>query len=302
MPQASCFILVGGGVDVRAILLGLAFVAMWSSAFTAARTAVLDAPPFAILTLRFFIAGMIAVIWARAIGQRLPQGRSQWIAVILFGICQNALYLGLNFFAMQTIPASMAVIIASSLPLLVALFALLWGGERLSVLTGFGLVAGFAGVLIVMLGRLGGSVDLRGVAFSVLGVLALTGATLLLQRTQPKSNILMVVGLQMLVGSVTLLPVSLLTEEIVVNPTLSLLVAFLYMMFVPGLLATFVWFRLVGMIGPTKAATFHFLNPFFGVLIAAMVLGEPLGATDLLGVAIIMAGILAVQLARTSRR
>ena len=59
-----------------------------------------------------------------------------------------------------------------------------------------------------------------------------------------------------------------------------------------------IWFVLVRRIGATRAATFHFLNPFFGVATAALILGEPVTARDLIGVAIIMAGILAVQLAR----
>jgi EamA domain-containing membrane protein RarD len=48
----------------------------------------------------------------------------------------------------------------------------------------------------------------------------------------------------------------------------------------------------------TRAATFHFLNPVFGVAIAAVLLGEGLSWVDALGVAIVAAGILAVQLSR----
>ena len=63
----------------------------------------------------------------------------------------------------------------------------------------------------------------------------------------------------------------------------------------PGIIATYIWFLLVGRIGATKAATFHFLNPFFGVAIAAVLLGESLTILDIIGVAIIMVGILTVQ-------
>ena len=58
------------------------------------------------------------------------------------------------------------------------------------------------------------------------------------------------------------------------------------------------WFALVRRIGAVKAATFHFLNPFFGVVIAALLLGEGIRLTDMLGVAVVMAGILAVQISR----
>jgi probable blue pigment (indigoidine) exporter len=74
--------------------------------------------------------------------------------------------------------------------------------------------------------------------------------------------------------------------------------AFLYQIFVPGLAATLLWFALVSRVGAVKASAFHFLNPFFGVIIAALLLGEHIQLTDVIGVAIAAAGILAVQLAR----
>jgi drug/metabolite transporter (DMT)-like permease len=78
----------------------------------------------------------------------------------------------------------------------------------------------------------------------------------------------------------------------------SFVLAFLYTTLVPGLFGTLIWFFLVRRIGPVKAATFHFLNPFFGVLVAALILSEPLSMSDGIGVTIIMAGILLVQLSR----
>ena len=77
--------------------------------------------------------------------------------------------------------------------------------------------------------------------------------------------------------------------------------AFVYTTLVPGLLATWVWFLLVGRIGAVRAATFHFLNPVFGVAVAAALLGESLGLLDLAGVVIVALGILGVQLARAGR-
>jgi probable blue pigment (indigoidine) exporter len=285
-------------MDLRALALGIVFVAMWSSAFTSARIIVADAPPFLSLSLRFAISGLIAVAIARALGQGLPHGRAQWTAVVVFGLCQNALYLGLNFLAMQTVEASVAVIIASLLPLVVAALARLVLGERLAPMAIAGLAAGVAGVLVIMTARLGAGADPVGVALCLLGVLALSVATLLVRGASAEGNLFMIVGLQMLVGSILLLPVAIAFETWTVTWSLPLVLAFAYTVFVPGLAATMIWFVLVRRIGATRAATFHFLNPFFGVAVAALVLGETVTARDLIGVAIIMAGILAVQLSR----
>ena len=285
-------------MDVRALAMGLAFALMWSSAFTSARIIVADASPLFALALRFLISGLLGVMIAAWMGQSWKLTRAQWYATILFGICQNALYLGLNFVAMQTVEAGLAAIIASTMPLLVALATWLIFRERLGLLGIAGLLAGFAGVALIMGARISAGVDLYGVMLCGIGVLALTFATLALRGAMSGGNFLMIVGLQMLIGAAALAVVAVLFETPRINPSWPLFWAFAYTTLVPGLAATLVWFLLVNRIGAIRAATFHFLNPVFGVAIAAILLGESLGTRDILGVAIITAGILAVQLAR----
>jgi drug/metabolite transporter (DMT)-like permease len=289
-------------MDIRAILMGFAFAFMWSSAFTSARIIVADAPPLSSLALRFLLSGLIGVGVALALGQSWRLTRAQWRATFLFGLCQNALYLGLNFVAMQWIEASLAAIIASTMPLVVALAGWLVFGDRLPPLGIAGLFAGVAGVALIMGARMSGGVDLLGIAFCGIGVLALAFATLSVRGASSGGNLLMVVGLQMLVGAVILAAAALAFETWEVRWSWQLVAAFLYTTLVPGLAATLVWFMLVNRIGAVRAATFHFLNPFFGVLVAALLLGETLGRLDVLGVAVIMAGILTVQLSKVTAR
>ena len=283
-------------MDMRAIGLGLAFALMWSSAFTSARIIVADATPLFALSVRYLVSGIIGVAIARALGQSWHLTKPQWRATIAFGILQNAVYLGLFFVAMQTIEASLAAIIASTMPLMVALAAWAFMGDRLSPLGILGLIAGLGGVALIMGARLTDDLDLVGVAICFIGVLALTIATLTVRGASAGGNLLMVVGLQMLVGCAALTIATLLFETPQVTLTVPLAIAFTYTCLIPGLTATWVWFMLVGRIGATRAATFHFLNPFFGVVIAAVLLGEELGPRDILGVTIIAAGILAVQI------
>jgi len=286
-------------MDLRAIAMGLIFALIWSSAFTSARIIVEAAPPMASLAVRFAISGIIGIGLARILGHSWSLTRAQWRLVVVFGICQNALYLGLNFIAMQWIEAGLAAIIASTMPLIVA--AANWGvfRERLPALGILGLIAGFGGVALIMVQRLSGGVDLLGVTLGLIAALALAVATMTVRgASSGGGSVLMVVGLQMLVGSVALLPFAVMFETWAVIWSWQLVAAFTYTVFAPGLLATWIWFLLVRRIGATRAATFHFLNPFFGVAIAAMILGEALTGIDILGVAIIAGGILAVQLAR----
>ncbi|MBL4811618.1 MAG: DMT family transporter [Rhodobacteraceae bacterium] len=286
-------------MDMRAIFMGLAFALMWSSAFTSARIIVEFAPPLTALALRFAVSGVIGVALAALLGQSARLSPQQWRTVLIFGICQNALYLGMNFVAMQWIEASVAAIIASLMPMLVALAGWFVYSERPAPLAVAGLAVGLAGVVLIMSGRLSGGADMMGIALCIGGVVALTVATLAVRgAATSRDNLLMVVGLQMLVGSAVLGVVALIFEPFVVTWTWQLGAAFAYTTLVPGLLATYVWFLLVGRIGAVKAATFHFLNPFFGVAIAAVLLGESFGWRELVGIGIITLGILAVQISR----
>ncbi len=288
-------------MDIRAILAGLAFAFIWSSAFTSARVIVADASPLASLSLRFFVSGLIGVAIAKALGQSWKLTPDQWRATFVFGLCQNAIYLGLNFVAMQWVEAGFASIIASTMPLMVAFATWTLFKERLSTVGIVGLALGFAGVVIIMQARLTAGVDLTGTALCIVGAVALTVATLMMRGASSGGNLMMIVGLQMFVGAAVLAVASALTETLRVNPTPELALAFAYTTLFPGLLATWIWFYLVQRIGAVKAATFHFLNPFFGVAVAAVLLGETLSTQDIIGVAVITVGILAVQRARAQK-
>ena len=286
-------------MDFRSILMGVSFSFIWSSAFTSAKIIVTAASPLMVLSLRFLISGLLGIALARMLGQKIQLNKGEWTVVVIIGISQNALYLAFNFIAMQWIEAGLAAIIASLLPLVVAGVCWFFLGEKTGFIGMLGLTVGFGGVLVIMLDKLSGSSASLGMTLCLIGVAALAAATLYVGRMMSSNkNVLMLVGLQMLVGSITLFPFSLIFETWSIEWSTSFLLAFLYTTLVPGLLGTLIWFFLVRRIGPVKAATFHFLNPFFGVIVAAIILSEPLSLRDGIGVTIIMAGILLVQLSR----
>ena len=286
-------------MDFRSILMGVSFSFIWSSAFTSAKIIVTAASPLMVLSLRFLISGLLGIALARMLGQKIQLNKGEWTVVVIIGISQNALYLAFNFIAMQWIEAGLAAIIASLLPLVVAGVCWFFLGEKTGFIGILGLTVGFGGVLVIMLDKLSGSSASLGMTLCLIGVAALAAATLYVGRMMSSNkNVLMIVGLQMLVGSIALFPFSLIFETWSIEWSTSFLLAFLYTTLVPGLLGTLIWFFLVRRIGPVKAATFHFLNPFFGVLVAAIILSEPLSLRDGIGVTIIMAGILLVQLSR----
>ena len=250
-------------MDGRAVFLGLAFALMWSSAFTSARIIVAYAPPLYSLSARFLISGLIGVIIALILGQSWRLSRKQWISVAVFGVCQNALYLGLNFVAMQTVEASLAAIIASTMPLIVACAGWIIFRERLSTLGICGLIAGLIGVALIMGSRIQADVDLFGIALSLLAQ-PLAAATLSMRGVSSSGNFLMIVGLQMLVGSLTLWVPAMMLE----TPTIVWTNALYMRLFIQRLCQDF-WqllFGLFWLIELVRCVRQHttFLIPFLG--------------------------------------
>ena len=199
---------------------------------------------------------------------------------------------------MQTVEASLAAIIASTMPLIVACAGWVIFKEELPTLGIVGLFSGLIGVALIMGSRIQADVDLYGIILCVIAAVSLAAATLSMRGVSSSGNYLMIVGLQMLVGSVALWVPAILLETPTITWSSPLIYAFIYTTLVPGLVATLVWFILVDRIGAVRASTYHFLNPFFGVVIAAAILNEGLTKLDILGVFIVAGGILAVQISK----
>lgn len=140
--------------------------------------------------------------------------------------------------------------------------------------------------------------DLGAISLCVLGAISLAIATLFVKNATSGGNLWIIVGYQMIIGSIALLPFALLLEEINIAWSFKLIIAFFYTTLIPGLLATWVWFVLVSKVGAVKGATYHFLNPFFGVLIAYIILKESIGLSDYIGVLVVSVGIIIVQIPR----
>ncbi|MDC3090658.1 DMT family transporter [Paracoccaceae bacterium] len=164
-------------------------------------------------------------------------------------------------------------------------------------LLGFcGLVVGLSGVLLIMLQRVEIEYEVLGISLCLLGLLATTFSTLIVTKINiNQNNILIVVGLQMLAGSLFLLPLSYFVEVWSVSFNTTFLITFLYIAAFPGIIGPVIWFYLQKEIGAVRYSSFHFLVPFFGIGISYFLLGETLTFIDTVGVLIIILGLYLVN-------
>ncbi len=292
-----------GGVNLEPLLIG-AFCVLWSLAFAMSKLALADCPPLLLLTIRFLAAGAITLGIAVMLGAKWRLSWRDGLVLAALGVINNALYLGLSVFGMRLVPSGLMALIVSTNPVLTALLATRFLGERMTLRKTFGLMLGVAGVAIIVESRLaGGTVSGLGVGFAIAALLSIAGGTILFKRFAPGADLVVGNGVQTLAGGLALLPLAFTFESVGdIVPTWRFLGAMAYVILCGSVTGYLLWFRLVTVYGATAASAYHFLMPPLGMLFGWILLGEHVHAPDLLGVVPVAAGIWLVTRPAHSRR
>jgi drug/metabolite transporter (DMT)-like permease len=281
---------------VRYTLLAILFCHLWSGAFVAVKVGLASSPPLFLMALRFLVAGALLLAWARVSGRSLPAGRREWGGIVLLGLLNNAVYLGLTSIALRDLSAGMAAILASTNPLMLALAAPWFLGERLTGRKIAGLLVAFAGVVGVMGSRVGPDNRPEAMALLVLSISFLVAGTILFKRIRPDQDLVVVNAGQLFAAGVALIVPSVALEPLgTVRFTLSFLASQAYLIAGVSWVGMLIWFWLLRHGDATRASAWFFLNPVIGVFLGAAILGEPLRGLDFLGAATVALGIRLVQ-------
>jgi drug/metabolite transporter (DMT)-like permease len=272
------------------------FVALWGSAFVPSKIGVLQSSPLWFLVFRFAVSGALALGIALAAGSKFPSDRRGWLAVILLGVLTNAVYLGCNYEALRHLAAGVGAVVSSTNPLLLALAAPYFLREPLTGRKSVGLALGFAGVVFIMLGRMGtGTAEPRDVALAMIGVLGSVASTIVFKRLLVQLDLRMTTALQLFAAALAVLPFAIVLDgapHAVWGPPL--VIAFVYCVLVMSVGGSLLWFWLLEQGEASRVTAFYFLSPVFGLGIAAL-FGEALTLRDLGGLIAIAAGIAIVQ-------
>ena len=281
---------------VRYTLLALVFCHLWSGAFVAVKIGLASSPPLFLMASRFLIAGALLLAWAWASSRRMPATAGEWGSIALLGLLNHAIYLSLTAIALRHLSAGMGAIFASTNPLMLALVAPWFLGERLTGRKVAGLVIAFGGVLWVMVSRVGPDNQPSAMALLLFSIMFLVAGTIVFKRIRPDQDLVVLNAGQLFVAGVALIVPSVLLEPLdTVRLTASFLATQLYLIAGVSWVAMLIWFWLLRHGDATRASAWFFLNPVIGVFLGATLLGEPLGAHDFLGAATVALGIYLVQ-------
>lgn len=263
------------------------FSLLWSSAFVVGKIALVDFDPATALTLRFALSAALLIALP---GWSLARLRQTLRVGAALGLLNNAAYLGLTFAALQYVRPVVVVVVVSCAPFATALLAAAAGLERPSATKLAGVAVGFLGVLVIA------GWDLRGapvgVALAAAGTAAFSFATVLFRARAANLPLRELNFWQSLAGAMSLAPIAMVYGRGLGAASLSGALAILYLSLVVTIGGMALWMILIRTSGAGLASAYHLLNPFFGVVLSAIVLGAPMRGADFLGAAIIAVGLL----------
>jgi drug/metabolite transporter (DMT)-like permease len=269
----------------------VALAAVWGASFLFIRLCVDELGAVGVADGRLLLAAAtLALLLVPA--RRLARPRAPWRKYFLLGAVNAAAPFTLIALAETRLDASLAAIINASTPLFSALVGAAVGDERITARRGAGLVLGMAGVAVVV-GLAHQSVDTAFVLAAGCSVLAALcyaiGTTYAKHALAGEPPNTMAFGQQIAAGTLMLPVLALFPPP---HPGHGgALAALAALAVLSTALAYLVYFRLVAEVGPTNTLAVTFLVPVFGVLWAALFLGERLTLGTLAGGLLILASV-----------
>jgi len=273
--------------------LGLIYVVVWASAFTAVRGVVPEWPALWALAIRFVcvvpVLGAIA-LWRRA---PAPDRRDLWrLGAIGLG---GAGYLAAAWSATALIPSGLVALLAATTPLFVAAGERVFAGRRLPALGWLGLALGWTGVAVLgaghVAGEFGGGAAL-GVGLGLLGGLSQAAGLLVFAPARARIDAWTANSLQTTVGALFLVLLAASVEPALPPPPSAVAAISLgYSVLAVGVAGYALLFTLLERLPASSVAALQLLCPPLSVVFGWLLFGEQLLWTDLLGGLITLAGL-----------
>jgi drug/metabolite transporter (DMT)-like permease len=280
---------------LRALLL--ATMAVWGGNVSVVKLLLAHFDPLLLSALRMGVATLALVVALHWRGLRWPRpSRRQALgllacALLMVYVNQLCFTLGVQ----RTVAANAVLIIALN-PLVSALMAALFLGDRLTPARLAGVALGFGGVAAVVLHRPGAALGHGSLGdLLVLGsVLAWVGGGVLVQRLSRGLDSAVVSTIVFVLGTLPLV-LQVLFDPSVAMPDLARVTPWHWLLvLLSGLLATalgaLVWNKALVTLGVARTALYAYWVPMFGVAIAVLLLGEPLSPWHGVGLAAVLGG------------
>ena len=247
---------------------------------------------------RFFLAGVITFTVACIVEKRLIKIEKKSIPHVMgIGLLQTTIQYVCFYIGMSYITGSKGAIINSASTFAAIILAhFIVKGERLTLQKGLGCIIGFAGVIIVNLGGLGGGVTFLGEGMVLLCAIAYGVSSTLLKLMSHRGTAMAITAYQLLFGGTLLIIIGVITGGWITGFDLKSVLLLIFMAIISSV-GFSIWAALLKHNPVGKVAIFGFSIPVFGVILSAIFLGEAIFTVKSIGALLFVSvGIIIVNL------
>jgi len=290
----------------QALLLRLAplvFVTLWSTGFIAARYSMNNADPFVFLCLRFTITALALVPILLLVGATLPRRIWSFRHDMVTGVLVHCGYLGYLFWPIKNgMPTGIVAIIIGVQPILTMTLATLYIGEHLDLRKLAGLLIGFFGISIVIIGKYGitlgasGGLDPLDLLMCLVSLFSIAIGVFYQKKFCDQSQLLPGTLMQYVAGSLATAGFALLWSEswaIDWTPTFALALTWQVLGLSIGAVVLLMYIIRNGEAG--RISSMFYLVPPLVVIEAHFLFGETLGLVSIGGMLICLVGVITVS-------
>lgn len=294
----------GDGPAVREFaLLGLLAV-LWGSSYLFIKVAVTEIPPLTLIAARVSIAAVFLLCVVRLRHEKLPTDAPTWRMLLVQSFLNSIGAWTVLAWGQRYVDSGLAGVLNSTSPIFVFLItAAMALPSRPDLLKFAGALLGLAGVVLIVgvdvLAGLGQQV--AGQLAALAGAVMYAGAAIYGRRFHHLSAPVTAAG-TMLWGVAVLVPLSLVVEQPwTLRPSPAALGATLVLSVLCTGVALMIYFRLVRTLGSIGVASQAYLRAGVGVFLGMAFLGERPTLTVAAGVALAIAGVVAINMPRKTR-
>lgn len=260
------------------LLLTAAAPCVWGTTYIVASELLPADRPLLAAVLRSLPAGLLLAVLIR----RLPRG-SWWARSAVLGVLNIGVFFAFLFIAAYRLPGGAAATIGAVQPLIVAVLASRWIGEKLTLSKVAAGVIGLAGVALLVL-QAQVRLDMLGVTAALGGALAMACGVVLTKKWGRPDTLLATTSWQLIAGGLLLVPIALLVEgPPPSNLTVANTVGYLYLGIIGTALAYTLWFRGVHLLPTSSTALLGLLSPLVATVAGWALLEQRLTAGQVLG-------------------
>ena len=273
------------------LLLKIAFIFLWASAFVAAKLGLSDAGPFSMLAIRFVIVSFIFATIVFLFRAKWPK-KNEVLYIGLVGILLHGFYLGGVFFSItKGTAAGISSLIVSLHPVLTCILATLIIKEDIKVDKWIGIFLGFIGVLIVVWPRLGGELPLIGFISCVIALVAISFGTIIQKKYLENMDILGGNTIQAVFAAIFFSILLIFFEPFKFNLSKELIISMTWLIILVSLGAISILMLLIRRGEMSSTASLFFLAPPVSAILGYLVFKEELNVSGIIGFIVACTGV-----------